>query len=114
MVPTRWELARRSEIDVDAGNELAPLDDRELLAVLIFEVWLLALDGVLLGLVLEVWLGTGELVLGGILMGLVLGGPGRPWSAPSRGFNLLSKRQNTTLKREVIYCLLCSIYTIMH
>ena len=35
---------------MDGGNEL----DRELMEVLMFEIWLLALDGVLLGLVLEV------------------------------------------------------------
>ena len=33
-------------------------------------------------------------------MGLVLGGPGLPWAAPSRGFNLLSKRQKQHWKEK--------------
>lgn len=91
MVPIcRDEAKLASDFDVDAGNELV-LDDRKPMP----EVWLgreLVLDGmlelgVLMGPMLEVWLGSGELVLGGPSP------PPPPWPVPLRGLNLLSKRQ---------------------
>ena len=90
MVPTCRNSAERSsefDADVDVANELALddeeglIDDREVLPV-----WA--------ALMLEVWLGDGELVLGEVSMELVLvvvgagAPPPPPWSGPLRGLNL--------------------------